>query len=722
MNLLQPLTGGSPSGVPATLPHAGPLVPLPTQQNEGFKIDYSALIGTLVKWRLLILGIVLAAVVVAVVYTLVATPLFQSTATIEIAEAPVQVVEVGRVEDGASASSQFFTTQLGLLRSATLAERTSREVNRKGGNRTDPVTGGQVLGGLTIAPEANSRLVKISFVSKNSRDAALVPNALAENFIASNIERRYATTAFARKFLESRIATVKARLESSERELVAYAQKEQIVNLGGNGGDNVGTSLNSSSLSQINSVLATAQAERIAAQQDYAQARTRATQKANADSTVQSLRAQRIQLEADYQDKLAIYKADYPSQVRLRERIAGLDQSIAKANALVISGTVADARATYLASVGRERELQAKVSSLKASELDLRGRSIDYNILQRDLDTNRVLYDGLLQRYKEVGVAAGVGDNLISVVDAAKVPSRPFTPNLFLNLAIAVLGGLTAGIASAFALDLLSDRLTVPEDVEKRLNLPLLGVVPEVKRPTTFLDAINTVRSSASEAYVSLRTTLQYASAQGLPRTLLVTSAQPAEGKSSTAYALSLSFARLGRRTLLIDADMRNPSLGAKGRERLGFSDLLTGNDDYAGAIQTLPAENLYLIASGLLPPAPAELLGAKRLQDVLDHLSTMFDIVVIDAPPVLGLADAPLLAAHCQATLVVTRANGARRQVIASAIRRLEATGAHILGVVMTRYKSAYSGYGDAYGYGYSYEADGKSDERTLLIDERLV
>ena len=715
------MAGGPSSSMPATLRQEGPLVPLPTQRNEGFAIDYSALIGTLVKRRLLILGIVLAAVVLAVVYTLVATPLFQSTATIEIAEAPVQVVEVGRVEDGASASSQFFTTQLGLLRSATLAERTAREVNRKAGNRSNPVTSGQIRGGLTVAPDPNSRLVKVSFVSKSPRDAALVPNSLTRNFIASNIERRYATTAFARKFLENRIATVKARLESSERQLVAYAQKEQIVNLGGGSGDNAGTSLTNSSLAQINSSLAAAQAERIAAQQDYAQARTRATQKANADSTVQSLRSQRIQLEADYQDKLSIYKADYPSQVRLRERIAGLDQSIAKATALVISGTIADAKATYLAAVGRERELQAKVSSLKASELDLRGRSIDYNILQRDLDTNRVLYDGLLQRYKEVGVAAGIGDNLISVVDPAKVPSRPFTPNLLLNLAIAVLGGLTAGIACAFALDLVSDRLTTPEDVEKRLNLPLLGVVPEVKRPTTFLDAINTVRSSASEAYVSLRTTLQYSSAKGLPRTLLVTSAQPAEGKSSTSYALSLGFARLGRRTLLIDADMRNPSLGAKGRERLGFSDLLTGNDDYAGAIHGLGPENLYLIASGLLPPAPAELLGAQRLRDVLDHLSDMFDIVVIDAPPVLGLADAPLLAAYCQATLVVTRANGARRQVITSAIRRLEATGAHILGVVMTRYKSTYSGYGDAYGYGYSYEADNKSDDRTLLIDESI-
>ena len=596
MNNIQP-RASDPAQPPQLLQPAPyqPLVPLPASQaGEGFTIDYAGLLATLVKWRLMILGVVLGAVILAVIYTLVVTPLYHSTATLEIAEAPVQVVEVGKVEDGQTSSGQFFTTQLGLLRSETLAARTARQINR-GQRRGDAseLSGGQLTSNLTITPQVNSRLVNVTYVDKDPARAAAVPNALAQNFIATNVERRYATTAFARKFLEDRIATVKARLEASERRLVGYAQKEQIVNVGGN--DDTGTSLNSASLGLINTSLAGAKSDRIAAEQEFREARARAAQKVNGDPTVQALRSQRIQLEAEYQDKLGLYKADFPAQVRLRERIAGLDRSIAQATSLVISSAVADARASYSAALGRERELQSQVGKLKASELDLRGRSIDYNILRRDLDTNRVLYDGLLQRYKEVGVAAGVGDNLISVVDPAKVPSRPFTPNIVLNLAIAVLAGLAAGIGAAFVIELLSDKLSTPEDVEKRLDLPLLGVVPEVKKPQTFLEAIGNAKSGASEAYVSVRTALQYASAHGLPRTLVVTSAQPAEGKSSTCYALSTSFAKLGLSTLLIDADMRNPSLGARGRERLGFSDLLTGNDDFDGAIQALEQPNLSL-------------------------------------------------------------------------------------------------------------------------------
>jgi len=339
--------------------------------------------------------------------------------------------------------------------------------------------------------------------------------------------------------------------------------------------------------------------------------------------------------------------------------------------------------------------------------------SIQLNIYQRDVDTNRALYDGLLQRYKEIGVTGAIATNNISIVDVAQTPERPSKPRLLINLFLASLIGLGLGVVAAFLLEALDETLASPEDVESKLNLPVLGVIPLLDRGVTPIEALKDVRSNFSEAYYSLRTALQFSTPNGAPSSILVTSSRPAEGKSTTAYATAVNLARLGRRVLLADGDLRNPSMhriiGTD--NEAGMSNLLSG-----GALGELAKKTsqtgLDFIPCGPLPPNPAELWGGDRLHQILVEALQTYDHIVIDGPPVLGFADAPLLASSVAGTIFVLESKGTRRAQARGALRRLATGNGRILGATLTKFNTKtaqYGGYDYAYDYNYGPGSDGK-------------
>ncbi len=291
---------------------------------------------------------------------------------------------------------------------------------------------------------------------------------------------------------------------------------------------------------------------------------------------------------------------------------------------------------------------------MKGETLAEQGRSVRYNILKREADTNRELYDGLLQRYKQVSAQAGATNNNITIIDRAFPPIEPVSPKPALNMALAGLAGLMMAVLFLFGREKLDDQVRIPDDVDRKLKIPLLGVVPLLKAKESLNDALRNPKSGLSEAHHALRTSLELASARGMPFSLLLTSSGQSEGKSSTAFAMARDFASSGKRILLVDGDLRKPSL-----HRLiivsaatGLSNVLARQKTFGEVVQHSKINGFDFVPSGPLPPNPADLFAGGAMLELFATLRDHYDLVIIDGPPVLGLADAPRLGAAVDATL----------------------------------------------------------------------
>ena len=689
-------------------------------------------------WRV-ITSVFVTALVIGLIITLLTRPIYSATTTLQIDREAARIVNVESVEpkDALTAGDEFYLTQYGLLKSVSLATRVVDKLGLASDDRFLTLMGARpkhdatpgarrdatiraVTAGITVTPVRGSRLVKVNFASADPATAARIANAVAENFIESNLDRRFEASSYARDFLQQRLAQEKEKLEASERQLVAYATTQGIINVNDQGqgksdGDKGGgeQSLTSSSLVALNSALSAAKGQTIQAEGRWRQAQ--ASSGTNlpdvlGNPTYQQLTQQRAKLAADYQQNLGLYKPDYPAMLQLKAQLDETDNQIRG----VVRSVRDSIREQFAVATSQQASLEGEVNKLKSSFMDQRSRSVQYNILRREIDTSRSLYDGLLQRYKEVGIAGGVGTNNVSVVDRAQPPKKPSSPNVILNLGSAAGLGLILGAVLAFVIEAVDQSVNVPDDVERKIGLPLLGTVPIVKKNVAPLEALSDARSSLSEAYYSVRTALQFSTTAGVPPSLLVTSARPSEGKSTTALAIAQNFARLGMRVLLIDADLRNPSLhkALSLDNSYGLSNVLIGSVSMEDVLQSTDLPNLACMACGPLPPNPAELLAGRRLGDFIDDLLKEFDLVVVDGPPVLGLADAPLLASMMAGTLLVVEAASTRRGMVKAAIRRLMVGRAKIVGILLTKFNSRKAAsYGGAYGYGYNYDYTYGSD-----------
>jgi len=686
------------------------------------------------KYRWLIASIFVASIIISLVATLLMTPIYDAETTLQIDRESARVVNVQSVEPAEQMVSgeEFYQTQYGLLRSRALAIRTIDSLNLaanddflktmgEGDKAPEADLTPQAAAAkrrtavievfqdnLSVAPIRGSRLVRLVFSSPDANLSTRVVNSTAENFITSNLDRRFESSSYARRFLEERLAQVKVKLEESERQIVAYATQQQIINLPNADGRGLGgtQSLTSSSLLALNTALSTARGERIKAEERWRQSMTTSglgLSEVLENRTIQELTQARSKAEADYQDKLRTFKPDFPEMVSLRARITEMDRQIQAQ----VANVQRSLRNQYDVTLNQEKSFAAQVASLKSSVLDLRDRTIQYDILQREVDTNRSLYDGLLQRYKEIGVAGGISANNISIVDRAEPPEKPSSPRPLINLLIGAVAGLVIGLLVAILSEMFDESINSPEDVETKLGVALLGSVPQLDKGVTPKVSLQDSRSAFSEAYYSIRTALQFSTAEGVPASLLVTSARPAEGKSTSALAIATSLARMNLRVLLIDGDLRNPSMHRNfgGDNSAGFSNLLTGAASLAEIVQRTDLPTLTFIPCGPLPPSPAEILAGGKLKSIIAEAKEQYDVVVIDGPPVLGLADAPLLSSMVAGTIFVVEAGGTRRGLAKTALRRLLVGHARLVGVVLTKFNARKNAFGNDYAYAYSYE-----------------
>ena len=695
-------------------------------------LDFQTFVRIVQHWRWLILGAVVAGMAAAIIWSLLTTPVYRAWVTLEANPPTVSVSEEQTREREASIGNpyDFVATQVGLLSSKSVAQRTAQELNlanepafvEQEGDASERLKTAvaQIQDGLKVVPPTEGQLIKFSYHSTSPQLAAQIANGLADSFINTALQRRYEASAYARNFLERQIAKTRSDLERSERSLVAYAQAQGIINTGvaadGKPLSGDAGSLQGESLITLNKALADATARRVAAEGAYRQSlATGPTSEVTAST--QALRQQRAQLEAEYQQKRTFMKPEHPEMLSLRSQISELDRQIARESAQMSSGRVNTLLADYRAALSAERALESRVAGLKGAVLNLRGRSIQYNILQREVDTNRSLYDALLQRYKEIGVAGGVGIAPVSIVDRADAPSFPYKPNLLLNLLFGMGLGLLGGIAAAVGLEFLNDTIKTREDVRTKLGLPCLGAVPKTAAKDTFVEDLKNPGSLVSEAYSAIVAALRFSTEDGMPKVMLVTSTQPGEGKSSTALAIAQNFARREKSVLLIDSDLRKPAFKAA-TDKVGLSKLLTTEDRIDQHVVETQHPNLWLLPSGPVPPNPADLLSTGRIRRIIAEAKEKFDLIVIDGPPTIGLADSPLLSSAAGNVLFVVESGKTRTRAAIEALNRLEVTGTHVLGVTLTKASDSAGGYGyNRYGYGYGYGQKKVEKDRTEIL-----
>lgn len=673
----------------------------------------------------LVLGVIAAALLAALYVTYTTVPLYRASTTIEVSREASRVLEQDdTMPANARLGTEFYQTQYGLIGSRSVAAGVVRKL-RLADNPTvlvgyDGADADQAMeasrqrrtqraieivrANTQVEPVRNSGLVNIRFSSPDPELSALVSRTLAETYIETNLQRRFDANNYAREFLESELQRVRAALEESEQRVVTYANNSDILEINRRSnaeGTEQGQSVPEMSLQVLNDALAQATANRIAAQ---ARARARSGEAAVSDAGLTQLRSQRAQLQAEYSRNLATLRPEYPSMVALRSQIDSLDRSIVQQTQRINESQNNE----YRAALAQEQQLQARVAALTENVQQLSQRRIQYNIFQRDADTNRALYESLLERYKEIGVAGGVGSNNVAIVDAAEVPDTPFSPRPLMNILLALIGGTALGLAAAFLLEQLDGAIKNPAEVENSLGLPILGVIPNIVIDSLIED-LKDRKSVISESYLSVHTSLRFSTSHGVPTTLTVTSANASEGKSTTALSTAAMIARMGKSVLIIDADMRNPSLhktlGVENES--GLADLLTGDDPAGARTYAVPELGLTAITAGPIPPNPAELLATDRLSELLTYFTARYDHVVIDAPPVMGLSDAPLVASTVEACIFVITSGSTGTKAAIGALRRLQDVDANVIGAVLSRFEATDAGYGYNYNYTYDYGSD---------------
>jgi capsular exopolysaccharide synthesis family protein len=543
----------------------------------------------------------------------------------------------------------------------------------------------QFLAGLTISPVRNTRLVEIRYTSTDPVFAANAANAVAAAYIQQNMEFKQHTSKEATGFLAERLEEQKKAVEASERALQEFKSKNGAVSIADGS-----SSISIQRLTDLNAALIKAKTERITKESLYNQLQS--MQAAGtidtfpavlANEYIQGLKSNLAQLQREHAQLSERYGENHPklaeSKTALQTANAKLTSEIAK----VVQGVNSE----YRAALAQEQSLQGALNAQKSEALGQNKMSVTYSVLQREADSNRQIYDSLLQQTKETGISGERRATNVRVVDPAEIPRVPVSPNLRADMTFAVVAGLVLAIGLAFGFEYLDNRIKTPQELKAHIGVPFLGMVPTVstdREPNPLLD--NGVPPNFAEAFKSVRTNVLFSSAEEGLRSIVVTSAGPGEGKSLVASNLAVALAQAGQRVLLIDADMRRPRVHEifGGEQEPGLSNVLSGNAKTSEAVRKSKTSGLWLMAAGHIPPNPAELLGSRRYTDFIASLSAHFDWVLLDTPPVMVVADSSIVANQASGVVFVVRADHTSRHAVRAAVEQLEAANAHLIGTVL--------------------------------------
>jgi capsular exopolysaccharide synthesis family protein len=580
---------------------------------------------------------------------------------------------------------------------------------------------------IDVSPVRRSNLVELSFYSEDAGMAARIANRLSNDYIDQNLQVRFDETMRASDWLQGQLVRLKANLEKSEDALQSYARANSIIFV------EEKQNLVNERLKQLQEAYTKAQAERFQKESLYNLVQAGRVQDLPGtleNRLIQDLSVRLAELQRDYAQMTATVKPEYPKAIALKKQIDTIQASLDRQKRN-LSQSIID---SYRAALANEKHFAEALDEQKKVVNDIGEKSIQYNILKRQVDSDKLIYEGLLTRMKEATVSAGVKASNVRIVDAAQVPKSPAKPRVVLNLALGIILGAAIGIGLALFQEYLDNTLKTADEVERLLRLPSLGLLPDYgsngagKTGGEKLAIVNDANNGAlapavqtgreaTEAYRTLRTSILL-SANPVPKTLLITSALPSEGKTTVTVNLGATLASLGSKVLIVDCDMRRPcchrSTGVENKP--GFVRCLTGQVEMTDAILPVPGvPNLSVIPCGPIPPNPAEVLSSPLTADLLRRLRSQFEYVLLDSPPLLTVSDSRILSTLTDAVVLVTRAYSTPYDLVRRARGLLYNAGARILGVALNSvdtYKQGGSGYGFyRYGYGYGYGQDSNED-----------
>lgn len=570
-----------------------------------------------------------------------------------------------------------------------------------------------ISAGIVVKPVKNSKMAEISYISTNPELSRLIANTVAQAYIETILDLNMSSVRHGIEWMTKKAQEEKLKIEKSEEVLQRYVKSHNFVTIENK------LAIVPQQISELNSMLTRAELKKKEMENLYNKVKDISDKSSEAETiaaiatepTLQSLRQQIIKSEQNIKEFSQKYGPKHPSMLKAVEELnllkAKRDQEIKR--------IVESIRHEYELAKDNETTLKKRLAEIKRDAIGLNEKMMEYNIINREVETNKQIYEALIKKIKEQGVIEQSRPVNVMIVEKAETPKAPFKPRKAMNLLLGIIVGIFGGIGAAFFVEYLDNTVKSPEDAESKLGVPVIGVIPFIAATDKPIEnsLLDEHSSAFAESYKAVRTAIILSSAERPPRRILVTSSGPGEGKTVTSINLAIAIAQSGYKVLLIDSDLRKPRIHKvfEFDNSKGLSTYLAGASD-ADILKEGSVAGLSIITSGPVPPNPSELLSSKRMTEILDLYGDMHDFIICDSPPVLSVADSLILSKLLDGVILITRADLTTYENAKKCLKSLASVDAAVLGIGINAVDVRKSGYSNYY-YSYNYSSAGEDKHK---------